>query len=77
MGWRRVRLLVELPVNSADPLPLTDAQQHYLTRVLRLEPGAVVYPFDGQGNEARAELAAAPGEGPQRSYQLLPVGPRE
>lgn len=42
---------------------LADAQSHYLTAVLRLKPGDIVHPFDGQGNESVAVIKSTGGKG--------------
>ena len=50
---------------------LTAANIHYLTTVLRLRPGATVYPFDGINVEAKAILV----KGPKKNWGLNIVGP--
>ena len=53
----RVRLYVDQPLGPGQPVPLADAQAHYLFAVMRLEPGAGLYLFNGRDGEWRASLA--------------------
>ena len=53
------RLFVETPLAPDQSIELPDDASHYLTRVLRLRPGATVTVFNGDGNNYTAQLASA------------------
>lgn len=55
MSPRRARVR---PLPDDAPTPLDDGASHHLLRVLRLEPGARVVLFDGDGNARPAEIVA-------------------
>ena len=55
----RVRLYVDQPLGPGQPVPLADAQAHYLFAVMRLEPGAGLYLFNGRDGEWRARVDKA------------------
>ena len=72
-GWRRVRFLVQPQAIKPGEHRLAEAQSHYLTAVLRLKPGAVVHPFDGQGYEAVAVVKSVD----SRRCVIDVIGPSE
>ncbi len=53
------RLYIDPPLFSNGEVQLDEARSHYLSRVLRLEPGRPLTVFDGEGQEAEAELLLA------------------
>jgi 16S rRNA (uracil1498-N3)-methyltransferase len=58
-----IRVRVEPPLAAGDlALPASGDAYHYLTRVLRLAPGARVVLFDGAGLEADAAIGAIDAE---------------
>src|SRR5690348_15321587 len=44
---------------SAETVELAGREAHHLLRVLRMQPGELVWLFDGQGHEVLGEIAAA------------------
>jgi 16S rRNA (uracil1498-N3)-methyltransferase len=61
---RRLHLPPEqLAAAKGGPVPLTAAQAHYLSKVLRLRPGDPVEVFDGLGSSWPAGVAAGPAAG--------------
>jgi 16S rRNA (uracil1498-N3)-methyltransferase len=59
MSDGKIRLYVDHPLALGQAVPLSQAQSHYLTGVMRLAPGAAFLLFNGRDGEWRAELAAA------------------
>lgn len=53
----KVRLFVEPPLGAGVKLALTDAQAHYLLRVMRAGRGDRLLVFNGKDGEWRAEIA--------------------
>lgn len=53
------RLYLPGPLNPGAEVPLGAQESHYLSKVLRLQPGHPLVVFDGQGQEYQAELARA------------------
>lgn len=51
-----VRLFVETPLAGAGEFPVSEAQAHYLTNVMRLQLGAEIAVFNGQDGEWRAAI---------------------
>lgn len=54
----RVRLFVEVDLAAGAAIELGAEQAHYLTRVMRLSPGATVSVFNGRDGEWSAELVS-------------------
>ena len=54
----KVRLFVDAPLASGAKITLTDAQAHYLLRVMRAGEGARLLVFNGKDGEWRAVIAA-------------------
>ena len=52
----RIRLYVNQPLGAGQPVAVNEAQAHYLFGVMRLEPGAPVYLFNGRDGEWRATV---------------------
>lgn len=52
------RIFVEGPLGSGQQVALSDSAHQHLTRALRLEVGAELLAFDGEGGEWRARLAS-------------------
>lgn len=48
---RRIRLFVDLPLNSGQSIPLPESQAHYVTHVMRLKVGEGVNVFNGRDGE--------------------------
>ena len=63
--FRSPRLFVEGTLHGGETVPLGRGQAHYLTQVLRLEPGARVLVFNGRDGEWTATL-----EGGKRTAAL-------
>ncbi|HEX3937336.1 MAG TPA: 16S rRNA (uracil(1498)-N(3))-methyltransferase [Xanthobacteraceae bacterium] len=63
--FRSPRLFVEGTLHGGETVPLGRGQAHYLTQVLRLEPGARVLVFNGRDGEWTAAL-----EGGKRTAAL-------
>lgn len=61
------RLFTPQPLVEGQEITLPADQSRYLTRVMRLEPGAAVRMFNGQDGEWRCELAGSP-----KSALLIP-----
>lgn len=59
MADAKIRLYVEYPLGSGQPVPLTQDQAHYLFGVMRLGVGAAVLLFNGRDGEWRADVAEA------------------
>jgi 16S rRNA (uracil1498-N3)-methyltransferase len=59
MSDAKIRLHVDHPLGHGQAVPLTEAQSHYLTAVMRLTPGAAILLFNGTDGEWRATLTAA------------------
>lgn len=59
------RLYVPLPLIAGDHLDLPEDAAHHWVRVLRARTGERVQVFDGQGNEAEAELVEVSKRGAQ------------
>jgi 16S rRNA (uracil1498-N3)-methyltransferase len=57
--FRSPRLFVAAPLRPGAMVPLDAAQGHYLTGVLRLQPGDPVLIFNGKDGEWQARLAGA------------------
>jgi 16S rRNA (uracil1498-N3)-methyltransferase len=57
--FRSPRLFVAAPLRPGATVPLDAAQGHYLTGVLRLEPGDTVLIFNGKDGEWQARLVGA------------------
>ena len=57
MAQAKVRLYLDQPLAEGQPLPLAQAQAHYLFAVMRLGPGAQVLVFNGRQGEWLAEVA--------------------
>ncbi len=55
----KIRLYVDQPLGQGQPVPLSQAQAHYLFAVMRLAAGAEVLLFDGCSGEWLAEVAEA------------------
>jgi 16S rRNA (uracil1498-N3)-methyltransferase len=74
--FRSPRLFVAAPLRPGATVPLDAAQGHYLTGVLRLEPGDPVLIFNGKDGEWQARLAAA-GKRTELAveHQTRPQGP--
>lgn len=53
----RVRLFVNQPLGAGQAVALDGAQAHYLFSVMRLEPAASVFLFNGRDGEWRASIA--------------------
>ena len=53
------RLFVDAPLELSQAIVLPQQASHYLTRVLRLRPGAQVTLFNGDGNNYAADLLSA------------------
>jgi 16S rRNA (uracil1498-N3)-methyltransferase len=53
-----IRVRIEPSALAAGDVAVTDDGHHYLTRVLRLAPGARVVLFDGEGREADGVITA-------------------
>ena len=66
---RTPRLYLDMPLSEGATLSLPDARGHYLTRVLRREPGDAVVVFDGRGSRIGATLTAV-GRGEPVQLQL-------
>jgi 16S rRNA (uracil1498-N3)-methyltransferase len=63
MEHAKIRLCVDHPLGAGQSLPLSEAQAHYLSGVMRQGPGAGVLVFNGQDGEwlARIETLARRG----------------
>jgi 16S rRNA (uracil1498-N3)-methyltransferase len=59
MADAKIRLYVDHPLGPGQPVPLTEAQAHYLFGVMRLGRGAPVLLFNGRDGEWRAAVAEA------------------
>lgn len=59
MAMAKIRLHVAHPLGMGQPVPLTEAQAHYLFAVMRLTVGAQVLLFNGRDGEWLAEVAEA------------------
>ncbi len=59
MSTAKIRLHVSHPLRKGQPLPLSEAQAHYLFGVMRLGVGAQVLLFNGTDGEWLAEVAQA------------------
>ncbi|MFN3274355.1 MAG: 16S rRNA (uracil(1498)-N(3))-methyltransferase [Paracoccus sp. (in: a-proteobacteria)] len=55
----RIRLYIDHPLAEGQPVPLTPAQAHYLSGVMRLRPGEVIAVFNGVAGEWSARLEEA------------------
>lgn len=55
----RIRLFIDHPLGTGQPVPLDAAQAHYLGGVMRLSPGAVVEVFNGRDGAWSARIASA------------------
>ncbi|MEM6759822.1 MAG: 16S rRNA (uracil(1498)-N(3))-methyltransferase [Pseudomonadota bacterium] len=55
----KIRLYVDHPLATAQSVPLSRAQAHYLFGVMRLAVGAAVLLFNGRDGEWRAEVTEA------------------
>lgn len=55
----KVRLFVEAQLRAGAKVMLTDAQAHYLLRVMRAREGDRLFVFNGEDGEWRAEVAEA------------------
>lgn len=53
-----IRLLVPIPDPAPASLEIRGERHHYLTRVLRLEPGDALQVFDGEGRAFAAKVTA-------------------
>jgi 16S rRNA (uracil1498-N3)-methyltransferase len=62
------RLFVEAGLEAGAQVPLEKGQAHYLTHVLRLQPGAELLAFNGRDGEWRVRLG-----GGKKSATLTPV----
>ncbi len=56
MSW--IRLSVDHPLHQGQSVPLTEAQAHYLSGVMRQGVGAEIGLFNGRDGEWRARIAA-------------------
>lgn len=56
---RTTRIFVPGPLASGQQVALSDSAHQHLTRALRLEAGAELQAFDGEGGEWRARLVSA------------------
>lgn len=63
------RLFTPQPLVEGQEIPLPADQSRYLTRVMRLEAGAIVRVFNGRNGEWRCKLAGTP-----KSATLIPQG---
>ena len=59
MAQAKIRLYVEHPLVAGQPIPLTEAQAHYLFGVMREGVGSLVRLFNGQDGEWIAEVTTA------------------
>jgi len=59
MAQAKVRLYLDQPLAQGQPLPLAEAQAHYLFAVMRLAAGDMVRVFNGWQGEWLAEVAQA------------------
>ncbi|AZL59932.1 16S rRNA (uracil(1498)-N(3))-methyltransferase [Tabrizicola piscis] len=59
MSDAKIRLHVDHPLGHGQAVPLSEAQSHYLTGVMRLAPGAAILLFNGRDGEWRATLTTA------------------
>lgn len=55
----RIRLFIDHPLGTGQPVPLDAAQAHYLGGVMRLSPGAVIEVFNGRDGAWSARIASA------------------
>lgn len=62
------RLFTPEPLVEGQEIVLPADQSRYLTRVMRLEPGAIVRAFNGQDGEWQCKLSGSP-----KSAQLIPM----
>lgn len=74
---RRTRLALSPPVEAASVRPLDPTQRHYLRDVLRLDDGAGLTVFDGQGGEWEATLSRVNGQSVLMIGNRLSTYPRE
>lgn len=70
------RLFVDQKLASGELLTVTDQASHYLTRVLRLQAGAAITVFNGDGNNYQAELVHADKRTAQLQIHGSEPGPR-
>ncbi len=56
MAQAKIRLYLDQPLAGGQPLPLTEAQAHYLFAVMRLGVGAQLLVFNGRQGEWLAEV---------------------
>lgn len=59
MAQAKIRLYVDHPLAEGQPLPLSEAQAHYLFAVMRLAEGAPLLVFNGRQGEWLAEVVKA------------------
>ncbi len=59
MSDAKIRLHVDHPLGDGQAVPLSEGQSHYLTGVMRLQPGAAILLFNGRDGEWRATLTTA------------------
>ncbi|MBS0564139.1 MAG: 16S rRNA (uracil(1498)-N(3))-methyltransferase [Proteobacteria bacterium] len=76
MQQARIRLCVDHPLGDGQPVPLTEAQTHYLFGVMRLGAGAAVLLFNGRDGEwmATVEQAGKRGGALRCTTQTRPQG---
>lgn len=67
--------LHDVPLHVGSPVPLSGADHHYLTRVLRLGPGDHVLLLDGRGQVADAQITAISAQVVQLQPQRIEAAP--
>lgn len=55
-NYKMQRLFIDAPLKMGEIIALSREQAHYLTRVLRMEKGALLLVFNGRDGEWQAEL---------------------
>lgn len=76
---RITRIFVPGPLASGQQIALSDSAHQHLTRALRLEVGAELQAFDGEGGEWRARIASIAKRGSEievlETVEALPESP--
>ena len=52
------RFYIETPIGNAQTAELLEAEAHHLAKVMRVQIGAEILVFDGQGSEFTAKVTA-------------------
>ena len=53
-----IRLYIEAPLHKNQEMPLSESQNHYLTKVMRLKVGDEILIFNGADGEWKASITS-------------------